>query len=485
MIKLASLFHRGSARLAPVTASGGLPMAVGAGFLALSSLWLTLWALAPALLAHFGGAATLTGTIFGNGSSAWASAAIFDIVALLGLPSLARSRTRLAREEIAAKGAQQICLEKGPALLKTARPGQSPFFSGGYNAVPQVETTAAFAMAENIRKDAESYRYEPIAMILDRVAGRLVAGTGYLRDIQQLGLRLGILGTFFGMAMALVKLNGMFAPDAPVEAGRNAISAIVDQVYLAFGTSIAGLISAVLLQITAWGLRTREIAAQDLFQNLAAAIQALYRSAEMGQSIGLNMDLLKDEIVEHRRDMASQQYVLGDYTRAMEDATREAAHVFEKPLDAIRNTGERLSALLAEQDSAMKSLGDTARSVATLQEQVSGHFGKAISEAGEVQKAAFAALKDEITIMATGIHAQISEGFQSDDRFTNAEALEKNLSDVAALLRETIAQQKRGQRLHLIFVAATLCLFIAGAGTTFWFSVNSAPVPESSDHAAR
>lgn len=442
---------------------------VGSIVLAAISVWTTLWVIAPELLKLTGWPATATQALLGYGYAAFGSAFIFDVVAVMSLRNIWSTGNQMNRELAATTDARRICLTEGPQLLARARPGQSPFFAAGFGGIARIETTAAYVMAENIRKDAESYRYEPIAMIIDRVIDRLTSGSAQLRDAQQMGLRLGILGTFVGMALALLQLNDIFAPGAGAEVGRSAIEAIIEQLYLAFGTSIAGLVSAILLQIVAWGLHMREQKLLDDFQELAVSIQAIYRSAELGQSIGVNMDLLKEEITEHRRDMASHKHIIGDYTQAMGNSTMEASRVFEKPLDAIRQTGERLSSLLIEQDGAMRSLGETTRSVSSLQAQVAGHFEAALQHAGNVQKEAFAGLGVEIVKMGEGLRSELNTGFQTDDRFTSARDLERSLASATTLLGEAIAQQKRVTWLITVLATLSISVLLVALGVGAWF----------------
>lgn len=481
----ASGFIRSLRALAP----GTLSSAIAGATIFVIGAWMTLWAMVPDLLGAFGPIADGTAAILGHGSSSIASALVFDVAAVIGLRSLWRSGIRLSRETAAASGARRICLEQGPGLLTRARPGQSPFFAAGFEGIEKVETTAAYILAENIRKDAEHYRYEPIAMIIDRVAGRVTAGTSQLRDAQQIGLRLGILGTFFGMALALLQLNGVFSEDASTETSRVAIETIIEQLYLAFGTSIAGLVAAILLQIVAWGLRSREEAVLDLFQDVAVSIQNIYRSTEMGQSIGVNMDLLKDEIGEHRRDMASHKFIIGDYTNAMGNATKEASQVFEKPLDAIRQTGERLSTLLAEQDGAIKSLAETTRSVTSLQSQVAGHFETALTHAGELQREVFAGLRTELSALGAALRTDLRDGFHTDDRFNNARDLERSLLAATVALGDAVKDQRRMAHIHVVSVIIAFFANVTVAGALAWLIMQEPdrlmpPPPSEDSHVA-
>lgn len=441
----------------------------GAAILAVLGILVTAWTLAPGLLGALpfvgGPLATVSLLLIGPFPSSLYTMAVFDITAIVGLARLNTARRALGREAKAIQEVQDICRNSAASIVLRNGQGQSPFFATGYEAIAKVEQLAVFAMTENIRKDAEAFRYEPVALIVERVAGTILHGSAGLRDAQQIGLRLGILGTFIGMSLALVDVTAILSETADATAGEAATASIITNLSVAFGTSIAGLVAAILLQIVGGGLREREIAVLRHLQELAARLQGLYRNAELGGSLGGDIDVLKEKLGELGKDLSSHRISVAGHAETMVDSTRDVARAFAAPLDGIRETGDRLSSLIAEQQEAIGALSATSVGVAELQKQVSGHFERAIEIAAETQRRQNEDLRAEISALSGSLAEELATGLRGAKGLAEVETMLIRLYCVAGLLSQLVGAQKAVLRRLTLFLGVVVAVAVAVAAT--------------------
>ncbi|MBC8130374.1 MAG: hypothetical protein H7Y08_08645 [Rhizobiaceae bacterium] len=458
---------------------------VGAAVLVTLAVFVTAWTLSPGLVGAVpllgGPLATVGLLLIGPFPSSLYTMAVFDITAIVGLARLRTARLALGREATAIEEVRNVCRELGGDVVRRNGQGQSPFFATGYNAIAKVEQLAVFAMTENIRKDAEAFRYEPVALIVERVAGTILSGSAGLRDAQQIGLRLGILGTFIGMSLALVDVTAILSEAADATAGEAATASIITNLSVAFGTSIAGLVAAILLQIVGGALREREIAVLRHLQELAARLQGLYRNAELGGSLGADIDVLKDRLGEHGRDLASHRIRVARDSQTMVDATRDVARAFASPLAGIQETGDRLASLIAEQREAIGALSATSVGVAALQEQVSGHFERAIAMSAETQRRQSEDLRAEIAALSGTLAGELAAGLQGAKGLAEVETMLVRLDAVAGLLRQLVSAQKAILERLTLFLAAVVAIAVAVAATIVLSSHAGASRPTTVD----
>lgn len=122
-----------------------------------------------------------------------------------------------------------------------------------------VRSTNAGRLISRILDDAEDYIYDERESILAPYRQQLHQQLKRFESLQSYALRLGILGTFIGLILAISELAGMVnfsAPASPNEVGQtrsemfvSLSSQLFDAMKFAFGTSVAGLSVSLLVAI--------------------------------------------------------------------------------------------------------------------------------------------------------------------------------------------------------------------------------------------
>lgn len=428
-------------------AASRLTMYAAVGFLLLIAVLLAGWVAFPELVRNFpvvGPSLDIVGNaLVGPRPSSYGTLLVFEIAAGYGFFAFVVCLEHLANEGRAiAEAGGRIGVLKNQAEIAESDLS-SGFFSGGALAMADAKRTATYAMLENIRKDASVYRYEPIALIVERVVPVVTGGSQRLRDAQTLGLRLGILGTFVGMSLALVDVTQIFSATADVGTSQNAIHAIIGKLSVAFGTSIAGLVAAILLQIVLGGLLAREDDTLKDLQELAADAQGVCRRCEVRSSVGREMRDLQETVRGHREDIESQAVRVSREVERLADFAGSASVAFAAPLESLERSGKALSALVDGQRQAAATLAEGLRASTEAETRLGAAFEAAIVRAGTAQGEALSGLADLIAARMTSLNAEIAAGFRIDDRFANAERMERAMTATIERLEHVAGRQDR------------------------------------------
>ncbi len=247
---------------------------------------------------------------------------------------------------------------------------ETPFFAGrgsvGY--LPEIVGTATYRLGDIIRTDAMRQRFDPISFYVERVSEQVLGASSDIRDTQQLGVRLGILFTFFGLFLSLSSAGGIAGgssvPDAQLG---DAIQAIVSSLGGAFASSIAGLAAAVLLQLMGGSLRARETRVIDDLHTLAAQFQGICREA-----------VRDDETLKLREHRDSIQRLSDDIdagAKRVDQSVREMALVLDHPIDALRDHSRDLHTAIGTQRAAVDDLMRATATIAGLDLALAGFSG--------------------------------------------------------------------------------------------------------------
>ncbi|WP_147307897.1 hypothetical protein [Fulvimarina endophytica] len=409
---------------------------------------------------------------FSQPFSAAMTAGIFVLTALLGLSRYGSALAKLRRESAIAENAHSK-IDRPETLDEIRRrmedrrePSAQVFFSEGAEKPAGLDRSATFAMADGIVRDGRTFRYDPVTSVVERVVHRVSNGSQELRDTQQFGIRLGILGTFLGMTSALAQVVGLVGPDQTLETSSLAIRDVVAGLSVGFGTSVAALLAALLLQILGWSLSGRESEFEEALQKLAARMQGLWREAESMGSIGTQMDGLKQALVETQRHLERQSKALGADRAAMGEAYLEAADILRHPVAALRETGETFRAVLADQHKAVEDMGRTTLSVASLQKTIANHVEGAAQRATAAQIEGVETMRRSLCEMSERLARELAEGLAASRSVT---AANERLADLGALKvaleRQTRMQGRLQAALLVLCVLLSLGLALAIAAT--------------------
>ncbi|WP_076997218.1 hypothetical protein [Variovorax sp. KK3] len=159
-------------------------------------------------------------------------------------------------------------------------------------------------MVQSLCHEAASGRFPPISTLAQIYANELRDGTRRLRGPQTLALRLGILGTFIGLLLALGTLGAMFVKITNRSLGGEELGALVNSMTIAFGTSVAGLLSAILIQFIGESLFLQQRGIMKRIEDAIGRVVTVLSMTLTGSELARNLDAFADQLVRHRNGLA-------------------------------------------------------------------------------------------------------------------------------------------------------------------------------------
>lgn len=274
--------------------------------------------------------------------------------------TLSKIKIDLAKEHWAKEARLSWPLEDGLGAILPSGAGE----------VEEPKESTAGRMIEAMLADAKDLRFDPIPIVVERVITDLDNGSQSVRVWQGYAVRVGILFTFVGLVIALAPVRNVLATPPPSSEDavllltwlrelRGSIGDVVNGLALAFGSSIAGLVSALLLQLVVSMVQRREVTVVELLASIAADVQYLFRRARNETPLARDIEAVRTLLVQHK-----------DELHASSRAFDSSIAAIDSKLDGIGNARDSMTALLAQQTQATdrhtKLVGDLASSEARL-----------------------------------------------------------------------------------------------------------------------
>lgn len=369
-----------------------------------------------------------------------------------------------------------------------------------------------------LHNDARFFRYEPVHLVMRAEEPNLRQFSLRISAVQTLAIRAGILGTFVGLIMSLGQVQEVFllrgteignsSQAASLAADFNDIKTrmghlmgeVVQGLALAFGTSIAGILAAILIALLASFARGREdrlireiqsvaIAAQRLFRDTTSSNGEFARTAEeLQDALKANLSTLSETRADVHRHAERLATVSGQLAEGLSDPVRLFAEnsagiksMLEQGRDAAENVRqmiERMRAIETLSAQRLEQLStDIDRAATSSRDAVSAaleHNRQAVDAALEKATAVLSAgLSNTGTLVVAGLGNSIEEGF----RRGLAEGLAAHLSGpgspVQDLLERVSSDSRRQQhRAFVLYVAAIIGLTLANITSAHWDGIS-------------
>lgn len=204
------------------------------------------------------------------------------------------------------------------------------------NADRDSPTPTSVRMVQNLCNEAIGHRFPPVSATSQFYVGELMHGARGLRTPQAIALRLGIMFTFVGLLSALEEVSKAFgSPGSALEAGT--VKLLVEDLTLAFGTSVAGLLAAVSLQAFAELLGSRQRRIARLIEDVAGLLLNVLTRAQTKTAFAASMESLQRSMLQHKEDLNAHQHSVEQAVRESTSQTRASAELFKEQSGALRS----------------------------------------------------------------------------------------------------------------------------------------------------
>ena len=348
----------------------------------------------------------------------------------------------------------------------------------------QISNSTAGFMAKTLYDDALVHRFDPIGSIIERVRPRLTALSNQISARQTDAVRLGILGTFLGLMAALRDVPNIIDPSQNAEAAQNnrvLFDGLVNNLALAFGTSIAGLTAAVGIGILASLMRRNELHLLEGFESLAAKCQTLFRrrlapDGELARTVKEMASAArqaKEEIITTRNALGEEATKLRETSAGLSaksqkpaellaDNAEQLERLLERMRDSVKEAGALVGRITDAEERALKGLADSFGAFAKSQDDNAARIFQANTEAMETS---LKEVKDFSQSLSSDIKTSLTDYAQSLRSAASDAAKSHATHEIdrrAKSLEDAIVAASREQASLLRKNAALLFLLYAG-----------------------
>jgi len=169
-------------------------------------------------------------------------------------------------------------------------------------------THTSIRMVQNLCHEAASGRFPPISTLTQIYAAEFREGVRRLRVPQTLSLRLGILGTFIGLLLALAALGELVQKAGQNELNPGELSPLIQNMMIAFGTSVAGLLSAIFIQLLAESMLLRQQGLTRQIEDTVGRVATVLARSLTGSTFMRNLDAFGDQLAHHRTGLSDHAH---------------------------------------------------------------------------------------------------------------------------------------------------------------------------------
>lgn len=268
-----------------------------------------------------------------------------------------RAREVLTREERLLKHVDergqslQTDLASGRATLALDGETWKSFVGGA--APEQGVTQTTVRMVQSLCHEAASGRFPPIATLTQIYAAELRDGVRRLKVPQTMALRLGILGTFIGLLLALGHLGAMVQDAARDTLPISEISPLVGSMMVAFGTSVAGLLSTILIQVIGEALSLRQQGVTKRIEDTIGRVVTVLSMTLAGSELLRNLDALGDHVERLRSGLQDHEHQVRASTGEAVEAVERSVREFKDGTQILTASHEVLSRIVVDHNAAM------------------------------------------------------------------------------------------------------------------------------------
>lgn len=190
---------------------------------------------------------------------------------------------------------------------------------------------AIVRLFQHIVKEARDRRSSPGVLIMQPYREESYSDLFQLQAVQRTALQLGILGTFIGLVLALVRLRP--GTEGGFEIGE--VGSLIASLDVAFTTSIAGIAVAVLLGLMLMGLRGKQESYFRAMEEATLSVTSLARNA-----------INKDEYLAQLGEVQVAINQLGDRILAQSNQTGAQTEVLQRGVRRLVETKSQLDGFL-------------------------------------------------------------------------------------------------------------------------------------------
>ena len=391
----------------------------------------------------------------------WGGALVFSIPALAALWTFIRQRAAIYNEDAVLNQLEEaVDRLKGTEALSMRETFERSGLAGrDENERQFLLKTKSGQLAKRVFEDVKALRFDPIASIVGFQRGDILTWSSRVMSFQSIAVRGGVLGTFFGLIAALTSLPEILGQGANPTNGQNAdrLGELVQSLSLAFGTSIAGLIAAIIIALLANAMRSDELKLVTAQERIASLVQGLCKN-NLGDDDGIAKTAkeLQRQLTANREDLIATRDAMQDRTQDLKDAAENLSATTKGPADHLVGHVSDLSALLERLRSTLQETTELAGRVSAAEANTLSSMKDMLETITDKQKAQIDQLIDRQIAGFETSNEQLGEKLATLET-AMAGAIDKivdNMSDLAKQAVQTEARVSLSEQSRMFETAA-------------------------------
>lgn len=311
-------------------------------------------------------------------------------------------------------------------------------------------THTSVRMVQSLCHEATSGRFPPISTTTQIYSGEITERARRLRAPQTLALRLGILGTFIGLLLALDHLGGLFDSAIVKQLDAKDVKPLVGSMTVAFGTSVAGLLAAILVQLFGEALNVRYERITRQIEDTVGRVVTVLSLSMTGSHLVRTAESLADRMNQHKQELSDHADNVQRASRRGIRAVRGNANALKDGVVALRGSHSALSEVLSHHTSLMGEIRGGLQRLsgvdASLASALKTHLDALQTSAQAIATASGEAVRDSLKPIQTSLLEQSASTSTSLENLSRATARMDELTTTLKELGTTLNAQRDDHR---------------------------------------
>ncbi|AYD03892.1 hypothetical protein [Neorhizobium sp. NCHU2750] len=459
--------------------------------------------------------------LFSSALALWSTLGVFvGSLLLAGLLAIAGHRKERQEQEVVAFVGKRIRnhFHSSEVHFRTMSPDLAASGLLGDNDVDAARrlATSTGRIIAILHNDARFFRYEPVHLAIRAEEMGIRAFSYRISAVQTLAIRTGILGTFVGLIMSLQQVQEVFVlRSAQMSAGANPQHAIefeglmerisglmgdvIEGLAIAFGTSIAGIVAAILISLIASVARWREAKLIGQIQRLAISAQRFFRDTSVvNEELVRTAEDLREALKDNLRVLSETRTDIHGHVGRLETTARTMAEGLSKPALLFAQQASDIKAMLEQGREATLHVRTVAERMQLIESMTSERLERLVADMDRHATGGMLALENTLKISRdstaaslAGMTASLSDGLSRASEALSAglndtlrdslrrgiaEGVSNHLSGSSALVAQMIARTQRDserqvRRAFIVYVVAILAISVGQIALQQWGSI--------------
>lgn len=309
---------------------------------------------------------------------------------------------------------------------------------------PSNPIPAMIRLFQHICKEAKDHKFESSIHVIQPYKDESIGRIFELQNVQTIALRLGILGTFVGLILAISRLLTLKDVLSSDQGFFRIISDLFNDLYISFSTSIAGLEVAIILAFLISVVRQKQDAYFRSMENAVVTMLSLARHSINKDDFQVEFSQINNSIKQLDNKYYQQTQKITDHILAVEQTISRQTTEIQTGIVELANAKAKFEGFLADINEIqrkfiadMKDIYDVL-SMKRLTAEIHAGIAKTGEEIAEKLNPNVMRISDKLVEFTTSAN-QLTQTYE-----THAREVSENMTKMESQIKEQIENINNG-----------------------------------------